>query len=129
MATNKPNRFWAGLNLLDRQIVDKNKRLAGNVDDVVFDVDAKGQLTLVALRSGPGALATRLGHRLLGEWLAHAHEIVDAHEGDIPIGKVRKMGPQIDVELEANELSSESTEQWFRDHVISHIPGSGHAPE
>jgi hypothetical protein len=125
----KPNRFWAGLNLLDRQIVDKNNRLAGNVDDVVFDVNAKGQLTLTALRSGPGALAARMGARRLGTWLEHVHQIVDAQEGDIPIGKVRKLGPTIEVDVAAGDLSCEANERWFRDHVISLIPGSGHAPE
>lgn len=125
----KPNRFWAGLHLLDRQIVDKNGRLAGNVDDVRFEANAKGELVLVSLRSGPGVLASRLGARRLGDWLARVHETLDGQDGEIPITKVTKLGPHIEVDLVAADMSCEATERWFRNHVISRIPGSDHAAE
>jgi len=51
---------WAALNLLDRQLVDRNGRLAGKIDDVEFALDDDPDaLPRVDALLRLGALATR----------------------------------------------------------------------
>ena len=126
MATGR--RMWASLKWLDRQIVDRDGRLAGNVDDVEFDYD-DGQLVVVGIRSGSGALLRRLRARHLAAWMQRMHTVLDDHDGFIPLGHVASVGNHVTVSESANDLGSERQEIWFRDHVIRHIPGSGHAAE
>ena len=54
---------WAALELLDRQLVDRNGRLVGKVDDVEFEVDDEPDALphVTALLSGLGALANHIG--------------------------------------------------------------------
>ncbi len=121
-------RMWAALKLLDRQIVDRDGRLAGNVDDVVL-TDVDGQLMVTGVRTGPGALVYRLGGKRMGQWLRRMHDVLDGHDGVVPIGQVSSVGNHVTVALEGNDLPSERHEIWFRDHVIARIPGSNHAAE
>lgn len=126
--------IWLALELLDHQIVDRSEVRAGNVDDLELEVDEAGDgLRVVALLSGPGLLAQRLGRRSIGRWLQRMADVAGAspsHEGwRIPIERVLKIGAAVQVDAHAADLSSYATERWVQDHVISHVPGSGHAPE
>ena len=57
-------RLWAGLQLLDRQLRDRNGMLCGKVDDLELARDEDtGALTVRAILSGPGRLASRMGRR------------------------------------------------------------------
>ena len=56
-------RLWATLSLLDRQMLDRDGRMAGNVDDIELDLTDDGMLVVVGLRAGPGNLVRRLGAR------------------------------------------------------------------
>ena len=122
-------RMWAALQLLDHQIIDRNGRFAGNVDDIELDFDADGRLMVTALWSGPGMLAHRMGARRLGAWLRRMHVALDDKDGSIPLGQVAEIGTHVSVALDAEQLSSEATERWVRDHVISRIPGNDHEAE
>jgi hypothetical protein len=131
-------RVWAGLQLLDRQLIGHEDRLAGCVDDLELTASDDGdQLHVTAILSGPGALAYRLGRRRFGRWLRRAHSCVSSTgdgdgDGDstrIPFNVVTDIGSDVKLGLDAEETGTESTERWTRDHIISHIPGSGHAPE
>jgi hypothetical protein len=127
-------RVWAGLQLLDRQLVAHEGRLAGCVDDVELTASDDGdQLYVTAVLSGPGALAYRLGRRRFGRWLRAVHATV-ASTGDddptrIPFNVVTDIGADIKLGLDAEEVGIASAERWTRDHLIDRIPGSGHAPE
>jgi hypothetical protein len=125
-------RLWATLSLLDRQMVDRDGALAGNVDDVELEARPDGSLVVVGLRAGPGALARRLGARTLGDWLDRAHRQVD-HDGSdhtlIPLSRVAQIGADIRLSLDRTEVATYHLERWVGDHVIDHIPGAGHATE
>ncbi len=125
--------LWAGLRLLDRQLVDRNGRMAGCVDDLELATTEDGQhLYVSAILSGPGALAQRLRRRRYGSWMRGVHALVSPGEGDptrIAFNLVSDIGDHITVAADHKELGSASAERWVRDHVIAHIPGSGHAPE
>jgi len=125
--------LWAGLRLLDRQLVDRNGRMTGMVDDLELSPSEDGQhLYVTAILSGPGALAQRLDRRRYGNWMRGAQAVLTPGEGDpahIPMNKVSEIGDHITVAADAEELGSFSNERWVRDHIIDHIPGSRHAPE
>ena len=125
--------LWAALHLLDRQLIDREGRMCGNVDDVEIDIADDGRAFVSALLSGPGVLAPRLGLRRYGDWLRRAHALVDGGDerGDparIPLARVAAIDNHVTVSLEHDELGSVDGERWFRDHVIGRIPGSRHAP-
>lgn len=123
--------LWAELRLLDRQIVDRSGRMAGNVDDVELEAAADGRLYVSALLAGPGVLAARLGARRYGNWLRRAHAELEGGGEDparIPIGRVADIGNHITVSLEHDEMGISHGERWTRDHIIGHIPGSDVAP-
>ncbi|HEX2383179.1 MAG TPA: hypothetical protein VHI95_11115 [Acidimicrobiales bacterium] len=127
----------AALELLDRQLIDCDDRLAGNVDDVEIVIPdrwpdgASGELPVVtALLSGPGVLAERFGGSLGRGWSAlHRRLHPDGALISIPIGQVRDIGSAIRLGLRSDQLASNRMEVWFRDHVVGKIPGAGHAAE
>jgi len=125
--------LWAALQLLDRQLRDREGTLCGNVDDVELSYDEDERtLYATAILSGPGRLARRKGRRRLGDWLvAFIASTTDTGRDPsrIPFRSVRKFGPVIDLAIDAGDVASFATERWVRDHVISHIPGNNHAAE
>lgn len=126
-------RYDAALHLLDRQIVDPDGRLAGNVDDLEFVEDGGGRLVLAALLTGPGALGPRLGGEQLGRWVVaiwrRLHPAEDPSPGRIPMEEVTHIDSAVHVARRNTELPTQGFEQWVLDHVISRIPGSRHDPE
>jgi sporulation protein YlmC with PRC-barrel domain len=123
----------AGLHLLDRQLVDKEGRLAGKVDDLELELpEGGGPPVVTAILAGPGALSRRLGGRF-GAWLeAVANRL---REGDhrrparIPFAVVKSVGSAVDLSVAKAELETDRLEAWTREHVIGRLPGAGDAPE
>ncbi len=123
----------AGLDLFDRQLLDKDARLAGKVDDLEFSFpEGGGPPHVTAILAGPGALAGRLGGRL-GAWLEGlANRLRDSQErrpARIPFGVVKRIGSCVDLSVAKEELETDRVDAWIGDHVISRIPGARHAPE
>jgi hypothetical protein len=127
-------QIWAGLHVLDRQLIAHEGRLAGCVDDLELTASDDGNdLYVTAILSGPGALAYRLGRRRFGSWLRRVHGLVGSPDRDdptrIPFNVVADIGSHITLGLDVEEAGVASTERWIRDHVIDRIPGSRHEPE
>ena len=123
--------LWAALHLLDRQLIDREGRMCGNVDDVEIEIDDDGRAYVSALLSGPGTLAPRLGMRRYGNWMRRAHALIDGNGEDparIPLARVAEIDNHVTVSLDHDEIGSVDSEHWVRDHVIGRIPGSRHAP-
>jgi len=125
--------LYAGLELLDRQILDSDGMLAGKVDDLDLEVPEEGGLpSVTAILSGPGALASQLGGRL-GRWLASVHRRLHPFEepgpARISFGVVKRVDEHVELAIARDELESNRAEEWARDVVISKIPGARHAPE
>ena len=121
----------AGLQLLDRQIVDRTGALCGKVDDLELTQQDDGAFLVTAVLSGPGALAYRTGHHRLGRWLERFASV--AAPGDepapvrIPFDRIADIGNHVTVAADCNDLATFAIERWVRDHVVAHIPGSRHA--
>jgi hypothetical protein len=119
----------AALRLLDRQLVDKDGRLAGKVDDLEFtaaDGD-DGPLYLTAILAGPGALAGRLGW--MGAWLADLSARLIGADPHIPFEVVREIGSAVRLGVAKHELGTDGVEAWVREHLIVRLPGAEDAPE
>lgn len=123
----------AGLHLLDRQLRDKDGRLAGKVDDLEFSYpEGGGPPHVTAILAGPGALARRLGGRLGAGLEGAANRLREGEErrpARIPFGVVKRIGSSIDLSLAKEELETDRVEAWVGDHLVGRIPGAGHAPE
>ena len=125
--------LWAALHLLDRQLVDRNGRMCGMVDDIELTrSEDTGDLYVSSLLAGPGVLATRLRARTMGRWLRRANTLLSHTDGDpakVPLRSVADIGNLISLSVEAEEIGTAALERWVRRHVIAHIPGSRHEPE
>lgn len=124
----------AGLQLLDRQLVDRRGVLCGKVDDLeLARVRESEDLYVTAVLTGPGALLSRTGHVRLGSWLrrfvARAFDAGSDDPGRIPFGRVADIGDHVTLALDADEVATAAGERWVWDHIVSHIPGSGRAAE
>jgi sporulation protein YlmC with PRC-barrel domain len=123
----------AGLHMLDRQLVDKDGRLAGKVDDLGLTFpEGGGPPQVTAILAGPGALSRRLGGRF-GAWLeAVANRLRDGdddHPARIPFAVVKQIGSAIDLSVAKAELETDRLEAWTRDRIIGKLPGANDAPE
>ncbi len=122
--------LYAALHLLDRQLIDREGRLAGKVDDLELTATDEGGVYVSAILSGPGTLWYRLRRRRLGRWLRW--HVAAAMPGDrtdpdrIPIGRVSDIASHVTITVDQPTLASAAAEHWVRDHVIGHIPGSRH---
>ena len=121
------------LQLLDHQLVDTNGRLCGKVDDLEIELPEDGSTPYVsAILTGPSALAPRLGGRH-GGWVQRLHNRLSPSDSNDPPRiswrYVRDYGSHVRLSLVREELSTNASEAWLRDHVVSRIPGGQHAPE
>jgi sporulation protein YlmC with PRC-barrel domain len=123
----------AALQLLDRQLVDADGRLAGKVDDLELTFpDGGGPPLVTAILAGPGALSRRVGGRL-GAWLeAVANRLRDGDDrrpARVPFSAVTEIGSAIRLRVVKAELETDRLEAWTRDRIIGKLPGAGHAPD
>ena len=119
----------AGLNVLDRQIIDSDGMMSGNVDDLelTFPSDG-GPPVITGILAGPGALARRLGSRS-GAWLESLHSRLHPAEqpgpARIAFGVVKRVADHVEITVPRSELDVGRFEEWVREKIISKIPGSG----
>jgi len=115
------------LDLLDRQLRDRDGVECGKVDDLEFCVDDDGSWWLTEIATGPGALWYRLRRRRLGDWLQRNRASADpARTSRIPLELATSIGANIDLAVDRGQLATSGAEQWVGDHVIGHIPGNDH---
>jgi len=123
----------AGLHLLDRQLIDKDGRLAGKVDDLELEFPSGGgPPTVTAILAGPGALSRRIGGRF-GAWLeavtTRLRDGDDQHPARVSFAVVKRIDSAIDLSVPKRELETDRLEAWTRDHLIGKLPGAGDAPD
>jgi hypothetical protein len=118
------------LQLLDRQVLDRDGRLVCKVDDLELQPGPDGVPVVTAILVGPRALGPRLGGRL-GRWVATLACRLAATPGDnpprVPLGTVTAVHSAIDVDRTRAELAVDPLEGWVDRHIIGRLPGSGHA--
>jgi hypothetical protein len=120
-------RISAGLDLLDRQLVDPDGMMAGKVDDLEIDLHDDGVAPVVTeILAGPGALSRRLGGRF-GEWIASLHARLQGGSRDpaaISFAIVARIDDHVTLIVSREDVATFAFEGWMRDHVIAKLPGS-----
>jgi len=115
----------AGLELLDRQILDPEGVPVTTVDDLelatpddLAHLDPEKPPVVQALLTGPVLMTRIFGGRL-----------PDSRFLRIPWKVVAGIETVVKVGVAADSLDASWTERWMRDHVIARIPGGRHDPE
>jgi sporulation protein YlmC with PRC-barrel domain len=120
-------KHWsAGLQLLDRQLVDRDGRMAGKVDDLELELHDDGPPVVTAILAGPGALARRIGGRF-GAWIASVHARLHPEEGGparISFGAVARIDDHVTLTVSREDVDTYRAERWVAEHVIERIPGA-----
>lgn len=113
--------------VLDNQLVDRHQRKLGKVDGIIVELEPGKPPRLAYLEVGAPTLARRL-HPQIGTWVSAIAQRWGLNHGQplrIPWSKVKDVGIDVDVEVEADETPALTYEKWIRDHVIKRIPGAG----
>ncbi|MFU8875971.1 hypothetical protein [Micromonospora sp. SL4-19] len=125
-------RIQLAKQLLDRQIVDRDGRLVGRVDDIAFAVDADGFPYVDCLLTGPGALGERIGGRIGRILVAVADLFTDNPPQPplrIPLDQIAQVDSAVRLRCPAADLPPSPVETWLRRHLIDRIPGAHRASE
>ena len=107
-----------GLHVLDRQLLDKNGRRCGNVDDLAIEGGAGEVPEVVAILVGPGYWPQRAGlvGRIAG-WIGGSRRV------RVDWSDVSKIGSAVELKREATELGLGRGDDRLRPH-IEKIPGA-----
>lgn len=114
--------------VLDNQLVDSNQRKLGKVDGIVMELRDGEPPRLTYLETGMTTLARRI-HPRLGRWVAAIENSWGAKHSEpfrIPLSKVRDVGIDVEVEIEAEATPALAYEKWLREQIIERIPGAEH---
>lgn len=120
--------------VLDNQLVDRNQRKMGKVDGVVMELrDAFGGQSLrepprlAYIEVGVTTLSKRLNPRLarLIAVIASKWGAKQSEPFRIPWSKVRDVGIDVEVDVEAEATPALAYEKWLCDRIIARIPGGG----
>lgn len=116
----------AGLDVLDRQIVDSRDEPVGKVDDLELATSEDGQLEAVALLLGPEAYGRRLGG-VLGRWISHTGRrlAITPEPIRIPMELVDRLGVRVELKVRLEDLDRpDRLDRWLSDNFIGRIPGA-----
>jgi sporulation protein YlmC with PRC-barrel domain len=108
-----------GLQVLDHQLLDKNGRRCGKVDDLAIEGGADEVPEIVAILVGPGYWPQRAG--LIGKlasWIGGGRRV------RVDWGDVRKLDSAVELKREATELGLGRGDDRLRTY-LDRIPGAG----
>lgn len=112
--------------VLDKQIHDPQDCKIGKVDGIVIALRKGRPPRIIALELGVATLARRI-HRGLGDWIARMERRRGMTKNEvvrIRFEHVVTTGIDVTVNVEAKRTGALKWEDWLKDHVIGHIPGS-----
>lgn len=108
--------------LMDGELRTADGRTIGRIDDVAAVIESGGELRLVAIVTGPEALAGRAYNPLRAAF----HRLLRGRfDVRIPIEEITGLGPTIELRGPAERYRTGRSDQWIADHVLRWIPWSG----
>ena len=113
--------------VLDKQVVDRHSDRMGKVDGLILALEPGQPPRAIALDVGPVTLARRWSERLaawLGRMLGRVTGTT-AGSTRFEVRLVRDVDVEVQLDVDADDTGARTVEHWLRDHVISHLPGSG----
>jgi sporulation protein YlmC with PRC-barrel domain len=107
--------------VVDNQLLDSSDERITKVAGVEAELRGDARPVVTALLVGPGPLARRIGPRIgrLAERI-----IGGGREVRIPWQHVRKVGPDVRLNVPAGATSATRAEDWVREKIIGKMPGS-----
>jgi hypothetical protein len=114
------------LDLLDRQLVDRDGRPLGKVDGVGMTWRRGEPPRITHVEIGAATLARRLPRpfdRAL-DWLARRLGPRGGEPYRIPVSRILHIETDVALDLDARRTPALAIETWVRDHVIARIPGA-----
>lgn len=123
--------FRVGFVVLDRQIVDRDGRPAGKVDDVELTwEEGGGPPVMSALLTGSAALGPRISGRTGRLWRSVVRRLrpSDTEPARIPVQDVTEFSPSTRLSTAAPE-QVRVVEDWLREHLIERLPGARHGDD
>jgi sporulation protein YlmC with PRC-barrel domain len=115
-----------GQALLDQQVVDRQDKLMGKVDGIVLELRPGRPPKVARLVIGGGTAAHRV-HPRWGAWVVRWRRRWGPKNDEplqVPWSRVRKIGVDVKVDLDAERTAALAWEHWIRDHIIAHVPGA-----
>jgi hypothetical protein len=118
------NEFRLVRDLLDCQMVDRQRLNLGKVDGIALHAARGKQPRVTHLESGALILARRLGSRwerfvafMTRRFGVRKHPVFR-----VPWNKVTKAGIDIHIDIDAEKSDAFAWEHWLDDHVIGRLP-------
>jgi len=116
----REHEFEVSYRLLDAQLIDRDGRRCGRVDDIEIEGEPGSPAHLAAILSGPGAFSARvprglrpLSSRLLGD------DVVE-----VPWDAIEDIAEVVQLQRTGDELGLGSGDTAAA-RIVSRIPGSG----
>ena len=103
--------------VLDNQLVDRNSVKIGKADGIIVEIEDSGSPRVLYIETGLPAKARRI-HPALGKFVARW-----ASSYRIPWSRVRNVGIDIDVDLDAERTPLLKVEDRLRD-ILTKLPFS-----
>ena len=124
ISENARHTIDAGVDLLDRQLIDKDGLMAGKVDNLEFTpVEGSGPPVLTGILAGPGALAPRLGRTARAVGSLRLRLAGTGQPSRVAFGVVRTIQADVRLAVSRDELDSIRSERWAG-RAVERIPGA-----
>ena len=114
--------------VLDKELLDREEEPMGRVDGLIMHLGERSQPRITHIAVGGSTLWERV-HPVLGRlskrmsrWWGPKRET----EVRIAWSHVKTVGRDIKLDVEAKKTGAIDWELWIAQHIIEHIPGSGH---
>jgi sporulation protein YlmC with PRC-barrel domain len=114
--------------VLELQVVDREARPVGRVDDIDLGDDGS---TVVALLIGGEALARRFRGPIGRLWAGTYRRVQDDRRRTtvrVSLSDVLRVDSRVDLVAERDALGVGRVDEWLNTHVVERIPGNDHAP-
>jgi len=113
--------------LLDNQVLDKEDRKMGKVDDVVIVVRRGRAPRLSAIELGLSTMLARI-HPGLGAWalgIERRWGVAQHTPVRVDMDRVEQAGINVQADIDATRTDVYAWERWIRRVLIGRIPGHG----
>lgn len=112
--------------VLDKLLVNRDHFPMGRVDGIIVEMREGRPPLLTCIETGPAVSARRISKRLARKLSAFVPKRGPRRDPSfrIPWSRIRHVGVEVEVEIDARETPAAAWEQWIRDHVIARIPGA-----
>jgi sporulation protein YlmC with PRC-barrel domain len=110
--------------VLDKQLIDRDGKRMGKVDGLVLAIDADGRPRVVRIECGFVVLAGRFARRLerIVRLIGQKFGVRKGRAMRIAWSKVKSVGIEVKVDLDAQDTDALAWENWLHRHVTRHLP-------